>query len=687
MTKRKDQTPGYGRILDAWIPPEDAGDPVGCLATSFTFSSVFFEEECLGRFLQLGTNAVEDGAAYLIEREEKLSQLECASALVDQNHARGVRSLRWDLLSARVPRGILHSKVSLLLWNRCARLIVASANLTEDGYRRNHEVFGALDYYKGSVASLVALDEIISFLADAVRYTDPATRSRGAAVRRWNAFLTRVSKTTRAWGIGNSSSTIAKLRAFAVITGPGRPDALRILKNLWPENTPPDSAFVVSPFFDPPAPTNAPARALWAMLKQRGSATVEFNVTAEEVPGKKEILLHAPQSLLAGQPAGRGQTDTVMKRLVLEEARPLHAKSLWLQSDRVILSMIGSSNFTSAGLGIGKTQNLEANLAYVVSRRSKVAAKSLSDAWLPAEDVPDGLEILWMPCPDDSEDSATAGTVLLPPFFGEASFGCDEKRQGFVDLTFNDAPPKVWAIFVEDETAPFYVEASWVSADYPASIRLKWDRERPPSGLSVSWKGSGGSAWWPVNVATSASLPPPAELKDLPLEVLIEILTSAKPLHQALERWLRKQKENGSRDGGISLDPHKRVDTSSFLLQRTRRVSDALTGLRKKLEQPVVSEQALEWRLRGPVGVLALAQALSKEARSEQERCFLLTELCLELARVRPHVSPGNLSVAHIRKGLHKLAHEIRASISAEALAGFPALASYTEAAFEEICR
>ena len=61
MTKRKDQTPGYGKILDAWIPPDDAGEPVGCLATSFTFSPVFFEEECLGRFLQLGTNATEDG--------------------------------------------------------------------------------------------------------------------------------------------------------------------------------------------------------------------------------------------------------------------------------------------------------------------------------------------------------------------------------------------------------------------------------------------------------------------------------------------------------------------------------------------------------------------------------------------------------------------------------------------------
>src|SRR5690242_16131084 len=102
MKKARNGRPGYGKILDAWTPPEDAGKPVGCVATSFTFSPVLFEEECLSRFLQLESDAAEDGPAYLVEREEKLSQLMCAAALVDQHYASGVRSLRWDLLSARL---------------------------------------------------------------------------------------------------------------------------------------------------------------------------------------------------------------------------------------------------------------------------------------------------------------------------------------------------------------------------------------------------------------------------------------------------------------------------------------------------------------------------------------------------------------------------------------------------------
>lgn len=81
MRKPANNRPGHGRILEAWRPPEDAGEPLGCVATTFTFDPAFFEEECLSRFLALETSP-EDGAAYLIEREEKLAQA-TAAVLVD----------------------------------------------------------------------------------------------------------------------------------------------------------------------------------------------------------------------------------------------------------------------------------------------------------------------------------------------------------------------------------------------------------------------------------------------------------------------------------------------------------------------------------------------------------------------------------------------------------------------------
>jgi hypothetical protein len=113
-------------------------------------------------------------------------------------------------------------------------------------------------------------------------------------------------------------------------------------------------------------------------------------------------------------------------------------------------------------------------------------------------------------------------------------------------------------------------------------------------------------------------------------------------------------------------------------------VSWALGALRQRFEQPVYSEQSLTWRHRGPVGALAFSHAIGKEARSEAERCFLLTELCLDLSRVRPQVAPGSLSKARVSKALKELIAEVRGHIAPETLADEPSLAAYARMAFEE---
>jgi hypothetical protein len=447
---------------------------------------------------------------------------------VDQHHARGVRSLRWDLLPARLPRGggILHAKASLLLWSRRARLILASANLTEDGYRRNHEVFGALDYFDGGDAPLSALDDILAFLREAARHAEPSGAA-SPAVGRWNAFLSRVVANTRRWGATQSPRFLSKPRVFVVATGPARASAFGTLRAQWPDNRPPAQAFVVSPFFDPPDAPNAPARELWELLKQRGQATVEFNVTAEDVPGEKAVFLHAPKSLLDARPANRSQTETVVQRLKLEDGRPLHAKSLWLQNDSVVLLMMGSSNFTSAGLGIGKVKNLEANLAYAVGRQNKDATAALFDCWLPIEEIPDDLERGWEPREDEGEDCAALLLAVPPPAFGEANLGADESQHLFIEFTFVGTPPTGWSVFVEDEREEFLNEAGWTAQGAPSRLRVPWSRERAPSGFRVSWADADGAAWWAVNVVTGAALPPPAELKDLPLELARKVSASS----------------------------------------------------------------------------------------------------------------------------------------------------------------
>lgn len=683
MSKRDNARPGHGKILEAWEPPDAAGEPIGCVATTFTFAPALFEEECLGRFLSLDTMP-SDGAAYLVEREEKLAQLTCAAALVDQHHARGMRSLRWDLLSARVPAAILHAKVSLLLWSRSARLIVASANLTEHGYRRNHEVFGVLDYFPGSEAPLAVLADITEFLRRAVSFAAPDQTNPGPAIARWNNFLDRVFKATRRWGVRHRPRSRAKPRVFAVTTGAKRRDAFETVRDFWPDTSPPKEAFVVSPFFDPPEAPNTPAQELWNLLRQRGSASVQFEVTAEDLPDDGGVLLHAPEALRRAQPANRDDIETMFRRLKLEDGRPLHAKCLWIQNGQWVFYQLGSSNFTTAGLGFGKAPNLEANLVYAVRYKGGAkASRALAKAWLDSEDAPTDARFLCEPL-DDSEDAPMPGEIQLPTEFGEAMFACDSQHPGFVELTFQGCPPAGWRLLLEDKEEVFFSETRWRSQRRPSRLRLDWRADRPPSAFRAKWSGSNGAAWWPVNARDAASLPPPSELRNLSLDTLIEILTSARPLHQVMRRWLRRRSD-GATDGELpQLDPHKRVDTSGFLLQRTRRIAWALAALRERLAQPVPSREALNWRLHGPHGVMALVNAIGHEGRPEQEKCFLLAEIAVELARVVPRHAPGCLQRRQVSAALRDCVREIRSRIPVKTLRKFPELKSYVKRAFKE---
>jgi len=121
---------GWAKLLEAWECPGNAGTPLGCLATTFTFDPEFFEEHCLARFLNMETTPGEHGtASYLIEREERLRD-SSVTVLADHREAGVERSLAWDILPVRINGGVMHAKVSLLAWSKIVRLIIGSANLT-----------------------------------------------------------------------------------------------------------------------------------------------------------------------------------------------------------------------------------------------------------------------------------------------------------------------------------------------------------------------------------------------------------------------------------------------------------------------------------------------------------------------------------------------------------------------------
>jgi hypothetical protein len=92
----------------------------------------------------------------------------------------------------------------------------------------------------------------------------------------------------------------------------------------------------------------------------------------------------------------------------------------------------------------------------------------------------------------------------------------------------------------------------------------------------------------------------------------------------------------------------------------------------------------LNWRLRGPHGVMALVNAIMREDRPEPEKAFLLAEVAVELARVIPHHTPGCLQRRQVRTALRECIREIRSQVPGKSLHKQPELKAYVRRAFKE---
>ena len=613
------------KALDLWIAPAGAGEPLVCVASTFTFDATFFETECLGRFLQMDTHPSEsESVGYLIEREEKLAATRVCT-LVDRRNARDKESLRWDVLGVMVPRAIQHAKLAVLTWANHVRVIIGSGNLTEPGYRRNLEVFGTIELSKVSGGDRSAVDASIGFLEQIASFAI-GTQGSDTAKGRLRAALTAVRRRIAKWP--NTSS--GKRDAIPVFGSPNH-GALKELMTKWPSNRPPRSCSIVSPFFDRPDRGTGAIDLLIDSMAKRGSRSLFFSVRAEDLPsGERRIF--APLEMVRAAKATCDVSVHTVSRVQRGEVRDLHAKILLFESEEWAALLVGSSNFTSAGIGAHpRFRNLEANLLYVMKATDRKGASALDSVWpevsSKALDLTDP-KLIWDPQPEDLEDGADL--LPLPACFQDAVFYAGDSAR--VNITLTTGLPTWWRICASAGRELLASEAG----DGIGEHEMEWTDPRPPFVLEVSWQHASAVAVanWPVNVANPAVLPPPESLRGLSLEELLAILSSTRPLHEAVVHVLERR-SNGLRID-VELDPLKRLDSPSMLLRRTKRVAVALERLRERLERPALTRDAYEWRLRGPIGPMKLAEAFVREATLPGESRFYLAELALALSRVRP---------------------------------------------------
>lgn len=673
------------KLLDHWLPGDDFGSALACFATSFTFDSDFFTDDCLSRFLSITTRDP-DGAvgldiAGMLEEEERLAEA-TVCVLVDQSCRPQPRNLRWDLLPVRVPHGLLHAKVAILLWERACRVIIGSANLTTAGYRHQVEIGLAIDVDQHCSVPRSVLSELSAELRDLLPLV-PGDAGRPGPKQRALSVLDLFDDRLATLSLPTSPPPGMKMALAAARLGTNPLDKL---DQVW-SGPKPQSVTALSPFWDDTDSMSGAASVVEKLAERAsgGEATsATFVVPVDDSAGAR--IVRAPAKLRSVAPA---RIASQVVAFGANDDRRLHAKCVQYESSQWLATMFGSSNVTAKGLGIDAAPHREINL-WIGCKAGTPQAKALSGLIACGDEV--GAEFEWVVAKDDEDD-----TVLdpLPLGFGEALL----LSRTAVELAMTGRElPERWSVEIPRPGQPPLVvldSAGWFAAGRPARIEVNLDGslDHLPSLLDVRWSDGfeQRSAVWFVNVGDAAVLPPPAELRELPAEVLLAILASTRPLRSAVEEAMRSaQRAHHSIDD--ELDPLKRFDSSGFLLQRTRRASAALWGVERRLSQPLHSAEALEWRIGGTLGPEHLAQKLAEAGSAERalpgEAEFLLAELALTVHRVPWERIAVSVPLEHVEERVRHALEAIGAQLATlTSSATDPSVKDYVDAVMAEVTR
>lgn len=607
-------------MLELWRPPQHAGDAIGCLATTYTFQPALFDEQCLARFLDIESEPDREDLAYLLERESRLEGV-YAGVLVDYTQAGVEHSLRWDVLPVRIWAGKQHAKISLLVWERHVRLIISSANLTEPGYRSNQEIAAAVDLTPQEADSELT-GQALSFLRSLLAFV-PGAAARPPEVQRAMEFLDAVERRTRVWKPPGRSR---RVRQQLVATLPARGDApARSALNeaigaFYRRGRTPNKVWIASPFFDIDEKHSRVLGALFRVMA-RGIGR-ELRLCVPAVPTDEPVAtprLAAPKALWR---TGIGHKAAVTVEVLPDtdsdkNRRPWHAKMLAFQSPRYSGLMIGSSNFTCAGMGTAQHRNAEVNLLTLAERVAYGRETSeLEAVWPETKPVTNPEKAEWLGAHPEQVEEEVAGTGRVPAGFLFASYQAGDVRQIVLGLDPDQLPP-TWSVHTCGlDGRELLSAAQWADQGRLSRAVLPWTPVQPPEKLLVRW--TEGEAFLPLNVEDSRALPPPVELERMTADDLLAILAASDP-SAAFRAWSRRHHKSDLYDDEldsatpIDLDPLRRYDLQSTFLHRVRRRARVLALMRANLQRPVWGRQALEWRLRGMVGIQALAHRFVRD--------------------------------------------------------------------------
>lgn len=625
-----------------WMRPLDSDGALHSVLLSTYGLSLsdppFFGQDFLPTLLGLG--GVRDrGYSSPANVERRLGQIYCGLVCDAHALALGERpSLRVDVIP--VGKQLHHAKVVLIHRERMVRLVIASANLTHDGFRQNREAATVLDFYEGSeLHPGILADFALQWLA----------RLGSAVTQDFRRALEEAVGAVQT--IGRSGKSEVKVRT---LWGGGEVPLWRQVVEAWPEGERLREWQVCSPFWPSSGDADTPFDIFRHELDRRGAKVAEARLrlfARADVPGSRgrpcfPFPLVARLSKRGFNPADAticpvrlDALETEVPSGKAEDQRPLHAKWILLKGDRSVRLLIGSANFTRRGLGVLRRPN-EANIEVCVLLSGPVKALT------PESIVPPVAEkgiVNWRDC--RVSDLATPLTEIESEPWPDFIVGIE--------------------LAVGWESVPL-AGTLRVSCSAATDFSIEWEKEdellllplgRPsPEGVReteldqaqisallvrrrivVRWGKPARQAFFPLNIDCESKAGLPAVLGQDPTEQDLLAYFHGRIDEEDLMNLLierGRQKETG---GGTALRPPGR-ELQNYVM---REFLEGLYGMEDALRNATTSPRFFEQALLGEFSPVRLAQEIQRAfaggRRTATATSFQLIELLRLIENLAPH--------------------------------------------------
>jgi hypothetical protein len=151
--------------------------------------------------------------------------------------------------------------------------------------------------------------------------------------------------------------------------------------------------------------------------------------------------------------------------------------------------MIGSSNFTRAGMGVGSIRNAEANLLTVVERvRHGREPARLETVWEETVPVDDPSNAEWLGAQPELEEEEELEAPVMPRGFVAATYRAGDHRS-IVLLLKPAGLPDEWSVHACGTQYLLLLEhQAWNASGSRDVVEIEWLRPSRRTGCSCVWK-------------------------------------------------------------------------------------------------------------------------------------------------------------------------------------------------------